>query len=326
MKMIKFISKAVAFSIFLLLFMFGPLAHAQEKRLAYLVSDTRIPFWNIMAKGIKRKAGALGYSVSVYSAENQAKKELELTVRAIQEGVQGIILSPTNSSAAVTVLKMAERNNIPVVVADIGAGTDKYVSYIESDNHQGAYDLGSLLTSRLSAKGWSDGSVGIIAIPQKRANGKARTEGFLRALEERGIRTAGMLQQTDFSYRETYEFSRILIAENPDLRGIWLQGSDRYQGALDAISEAGKDNEILLICFDAEPEFIEMIAEGRLVGAGMQQPFLMGEKAVETMDLYLHGHDIEKTQQLSVLPVSSENLEQLLPAIKRNVLGAEPEK
>ncbi len=276
-----------------------------------------------MADGIRHKAQKLGYNISVYSADNQARHELELTVKAINEGVQGIILSPTNSSAAVTILKLAQRNDIPVVISDIGAGAENYVSYIESDNDQGAYDLGGVLASTLSEKGWQDGSVGIIAIPQKRANGKARTEGFLRALEEQGIRTAGILQQSDFSYRETYEFSRTLIAQNPDLRAIWLQGSDRYQAALDAISEEGKEGDILLICFDAEPEFVELIANGQLVGAGMQQPFLMGETAVETMDLYLNGHKVEKIQQLSVLPVSSQNLKQLLPVINRNVLGKE---
>ncbi len=323
MKATRSACKAVTSSLAFFLCLLGPYVHAQEKRLAYLVSDARIPFWSIMADGIRHKAQKLGYNISVYSADNQARHELELTVKAINEGVQGIILSPTNSSAAVTILKLAQRDDIPVVISDIGAGAENYVSYIESDNDQGAYDLGGVLASTLSEKGWQDGSVGIIAIPQKRANGKARTEGFLRALEEQGIRTAGILQQSDFSYRETYEFSRTLIAQNPDLRAIWLQGSDRYQAALDAISEEGKEGDILLICFDAEPEFVELIANGQLVGAGMQQPFLMGETAVETMDLYLNGHKVEKIQQLSVLPVSSQNLKQLLPVINRNVLGKE---
>lgn len=300
-------------------------ALAEEKRLAYLVSDERIPFWNIMEKGIKRQAERLGYEVSVYSADNEAKRELELTVEAIESGVEGIILSPTNSSAAVTILKLAERSNVPVVISDIGADSDNYVSYIASDNYQGAYDLGDVLASKLEAKGWADGTVGIVAIPQKRANGQARTKGFLQALEERGIRSADIFQQNDFSYQETYQFSRALIARNSDLRAIWLQGSDRYQAALDAIADAGRAGEVLLICFDAEPEFIEMIGAQELVGAGMQQPFLMGEKAVETMDAHLQGKRVQKTQQLPVLAVSGENLEELLPTIRRNVLGQETE-
>lgn len=296
-------------------------AAAQERTLAYLVPDIRIPFWDIMARGIHQKATELGYELSVHSADNLSRRELEATVAAIDSGVDGIILSPTQSSAAVTVLKLAEQAGIPVVVSDIGAKSDNYVSYIESDNDQGAYNLGELLVAALDEKGWMDGTVGIVAIPQKRANGKARTEGFLRALEEHGVSTAGIYQQADFSYRETYEFSRRLIQDNPQLRAIWLQGSNRYRGALDAIWESGKTGQILLICFDAEPEFLAMIRSGDLVAAGMQQPFLMGETAVEAMHRHLSGASVEKFQRLPVLPVHRGNLEQLLPTIQRNVLG-----
>lgn len=297
---------------------------AGERKLAYLVSDSRIPFWDIMARGIRDRASGLGYELTLHSANNTAKSELEATVAVIRQGVDGIILSPTNSSAAVTILKLAEQANIPVVISDIGANADNYVSYIESDNSQGAYDLGNILASALHDKGWSNGTVGIVAIPQKRANGKARTEGFLRALEEQRIKSAGIYQQSDFSYHETYEFTRRLIQDHPHLRAVWLQGSDRYQGALDAIAEAGKSGEILLICFDAEPEFIEMIESGVLVGAGMQQPFLMGEKAVDTMHRRLTGQAVEKVQRVPVLPVSGQNLQELLPVIHRNVLGKMP--
>lgn len=312
---------SVVLLLFLVLFGLAANAHGAEKHLAYLVPDARIPFWSIMANGVRHEASELGYDVSVYSAENQARKELEYTAQAIRDEVDGIILSPTNSSAAVTVLKLAEQADIPVVVSDIGADTDNYVSYIKSDNYQGAYDLGEILASALMEKGWQSGTVGIIAIPQKRDNGKARTRGFLDALEEHGIRSAGLVQQSDFSYRETYDFTRHLIARNPDLRALWLQGSDRYQAALNGIADSGKTGEILLICFDAEPEFIEMIADGRLVGAGMQQPFLMGEKAVDTMDLHLQGRNVKTVQQVDVLPVSSRNLDQWMPLIVRNVLG-----
>ena len=296
-------------------------AAAQERTLAYLVPDIRIPFWDIMARGIQQKATELGYELSVHSADNLSRRELEATVAAIDSGVDGIILSPTQSSAAVTVLKLAEQAGIPVVISDIGAKSDNYVSYIESDNDQGAYDLGELLVVALDEKGWMDGTVGIVAIPQKRANGKARTEGFLRALEEHGVSTAGIYQQADFSYHETYELSRRLIQDNPQLRAIWLQGSNRYRGALDAIWESGKTGQILLICFDAEPEFLAMIRSGDLVAAGMQQPFLMGETAVEAMHRHLSGAPVEKVQRLPVLPVHRSNLEQLLPTIQRNVLG-----
>ncbi|GHD51020.1 monosaccharide ABC transporter substrate-binding protein, CUT2 family [Marinobacter persicus] len=313
---------AVVFVLFVASLFIGQ-AHAESRQLAYLVSDKRIPFWDIMARGIQAQAGELGYSVKVFSADNRAKTELQNTATVLKQEVDGIILSPTNSSAAVTILKLAGQAEVPVVVADIGADTDNYLSYIQSDNYQGAFDLGRILAKRLKNKGWQQGRVGIVAIPQSRDNGKARTRGFLDALAEHRIKVADIHQQSDFSYRETYDYTSGLIARHPDLRAVWLQGSNRYQAALDAINDAGKSDEILLICFDAEPEFIEMIETGALVGAGMQQPFLMGRLAVRSLDRHFQGETVDPQQQVGVLAVSNRNLNTLLPIIQRNVLGQE---
>lgn len=295
--------------------------YAAEKRLVYLVSDLRIPFWDILKRGVAHRAGELGYRIDVYSAENDAKRELEFTAKAIKDKVDGIIVSPTNSSAAATILRLAKSANIPVVIADIGTDGGEYVSYIASDNFEGSYQLGKILAQALQSRAWAQGHVGIIAIPQKRANGKARTAGFMKALDEAGIKGGDMRQQVDFSYQETYTFAKELIKANPKLRALWLQGSDRYQGALDAIAATGKKGQILLICFDAEPEFLDMIPKGVLAGAGMQQPFLIGEEAVRVMDEHLKGKTVAREKRLPVLPVSTENVKELMPIIRRNVLG-----
>ncbi len=292
-------------------------------QLAYIASDTRIPFWNIMARGIRRQAAELGYGVNIYSAHNDARRELELLATAIDHQVKGLIISPTNSSAATTLIKLASRADIPVIIADIGADSDDYVSYISADNYTGAYQIGQVLTHALETRGWQQGRVGIIAIPQKRLNGQARTTGFMRALHEAGIYNAAMRQQVDFSYDETYAFSRELIDTIPNLRALWLQGSDRYQAALDAIADSGRKGEILLITFDAEPEFLHLIPSGVLVGAAMQQPFLMGEQSVISLHQHLQGQNVEHNQKLPVLAISADNLDENRMIIQRNVLGLE---
>ena len=299
----------------------GNSAGVAQKKLVYIVSDLRIPFWDIMARGIQSKAGELGYAVEVMSANNSARDELVATAKALGDKVDGIIVSPTTSSACATILKLANRSNIPVVISDIGTDAGQYVSYISSNNRDGAYQIGKVLVNKLKALGWVSGRVGIIAIPQKRLNGQARTSGFMQAMEEAGIRGAGLLQQVNFSDQETYNLSRQLIDDNKDLKAIWLQGSNRYQAALRAIKDSNKQGQIALITFDAEPEFLELIPDGVLVGAAMQQPFLMGEEAVRTMDRHLKGESVEKNLQLPILAISSDNIAKKLPTIKRNVLG-----
>lgn len=310
----------------LLLFVLSIFGYANDikstnKKIAYIVSDISIPFWQIMAKGIKEKATKLGYDLEVYSSNNIRKKEIENFVKAQNSNISGIIISPINSASAVFLLKLAKKENLPVVISDIGTDSGEYISFVSSNNYEGAYKIGKVLASRMSELNTQDGGVGIIAIPQQRENGKQRTKGFLKAINEEGIKSVGLEQQVDFSKEETYELAIKLIKENPNMKALWLQGSDKYKGALSAIKDMNKKDEILLICFDSEPEFLEMIPEDKLVGAAMQQPFLMGEIAVEKLHEYLNGKDVEKNIQLDILAISKENIEEEMKIIKRNVLG-----
>ncbi|WP_148570398.1 substrate-binding domain-containing protein [Aliarcobacter cryaerophilus] len=306
----------------LLLFFISNLYSNQQKKLAYIVSDINIPFWQIISKGIKDKSNELGYEIHIYSSNNLKKNELENLASAISLKIDGLIISPINSSTASTLLEIANMNKIPTIVADIGSDSQNYLSFISSDNKKGAYELGKILSKYMKSLSWNkEGTVGIIAIPQKRLNGKDRTIGFIQALEEDNIKVSGMYQQVDFSYEETYNYLKKLIDENKNLRAIWLQGSDKYKGALDAIKKANKQNEIALICFDAEPEFLEMIQNGDLVASAMQQPYIIGQEAVITLNNYFNNKEVKKEQKMEILSISKENIDDKLKIIKLNVLG-----
>lgn len=290
-----------------------------QKKIIYLTPDISIPFWQIIAKGVKESSSTLSYDFEVFSADNSSKKELQNTIKAIKAKPAGIVISPTNSSNCVTVLKLIKKANIPVVIADVGTDSGEYLSYISSDNFEGAYQIGKHLSKFMKKNNISENSVGIIAIPQKRANGKLRTAGFMKALKEEGIKGADMRQQVDFSLKETYIHTKDLLSSYPDIKVIWLQGSDKYRGALKAIEESKR--KVHLLTFDAEPEFLELIPNGTIILAGMQQPFLIGEKAVKTLDAHLNEQEVQKNIQLDVLAVSRENIDEKLEQIKRNVLG-----
>lgn len=315
------INKIILF-LFLFLFLCSLNANQSNKKIVYIVSDLEIPFWQIMSKGIKEKANEFGYEVDIYSSQNLKKNELENLAIALSSKIDGLVISPINSSSAVTLLEIAKTKNIPVVIADIGSDSENYLSFISSDNQNGAYELGKILTKYMKELEINkEGTVGIIAIPQKRANGKARTLGFMEALNEENIKSAGLYQQVDFSYKETYNYSKKLIDENKNLRAIWLQGSDKYKGALDAIKDSKKEGKIALICFDAEPEFLEMIPKGILIGSAMQQPYLMGQEAVISLDNFFNKKEVVKEKKLPILAISKDNIEEKLQTIKLNVLG-----
>ena len=118
----------------------APSGAQETKEIVYLTPGLDLPFWRYLSKGIESEAKKAGYSYTALDSHNSAETQLKNAQDAIARGVAGIAISPTDSSTAPSVLALAARAKIPVVVADIGTNSGEYVSFIISDNYQGAFD------------------------------------------------------------------------------------------------------------------------------------------------------------------------------------------
>lgn len=299
-------------------------ASAQDKELVYLTPGLDLPFWRYLSKGIESVAVESGYKYQALDSRNSAQTQRQNAQDAIARGVDGIIISPTDSSTAPGVLELAEEAGIPVVIADIGTNSGNYVSFIISDNYDGAYGTGQALAAAMKEKGWEDGSVGLVTISQARKNGQARTAGFRDALKEAGIENeAGLQQMQSYTTDETFRFTQDMLTANPDMRAMFIQTDQPAIGAIRAIRAARRDGEVLVAAFDGIPEFVELIQSGQIVASGMQQPYLMGVRSGEAMIEHLDGGTPEKEILVPILVVTSENIEELLPEVRETVFANE---
>jgi len=296
-------------------------AFGAGKKVAYLTPGLDLPFWRILAKGVDDEAKKNGSSSSAYDSHNSAQTQLQNAQDVIARRVDGIIISPTDSSTAPAVLAAAKRANIPVVIADIGTTSGEYVSFIISDNYQGAYGIGQALGKAMHAKGWQNGTVGLVTISLARNNGQARTKGFMKAMDEAGIKQAALSQMQTYTADETFKFVQDMITAHPDMRGLFIETDQPTLGALRALQAAHKENDILVAAFDGIPEFVKLIEDGKIVGSGMQQPYLMGQRSAQAMFDHFDGKTPEKQVLVPIQVVTSDNIKELLPTIQKTVFG-----
>ena len=299
-------------------------ARAAGKTIVYLTPGLDLPFWRYLSKGIETTAKAKDYDFQALDSHNSAQTQLKNAQDAIARGVAGICISPTDSSTAPAVQTLAQKANIPVVISDIGTNSGEYVSFVISDNFQGAYGIGQVLAAAMKEKGWQDGSVGLVTISQARKNGQARTAGFRKAMQEAGItKEAGLQQMQSYTADETFRFVQDMLTANPNMRGLFVQTDQPTTGALRAIKAARRDGQILVAAFDGTPELVDQIKRGEVVGSGMQQPYLMGVKSAEALLTHLAGGDVPKETSVPIIVVTSKNVEQMLPTIRTTVFANE---
>ena len=322
----RMLAKTAAAAMLAVTTLTGPATAQDNGELVYMTPGLDLAFWRYVSEGVRSVAEENGYGFSALDSTNDPQTQLQNAQDAIARGVAGIVLSPTDSSTAPAVLQLAQENDIPVVIADIGTDSGEFVSVIGSNNYEGANGVGEALAAAMEEAGTTDASVGIIGISQARLNGQARTQGFKDALAEAGItEEAGLQQMQAYTADETFRFTQDMITSNPDMGGMFVQTDGPTLGALRAIKAARMDGDILVAAFDGIPEFVPLLQSGELVVSGMQQPYLMGVRSAEAMVEHLEGGTPEKEITVPILIVTSDNIEEMLPTIRETVFANEIE-
>jgi len=322
MKRRHFLTSTTALAMAATFGLFALPAHAESKEIIYITPSMSVSFWRYMATGAEAAAKEAGYTLQVLDSNNDAQVQLKNVQDAIARDVAGIILSPTDSSTAPSVLALAQEAGIPVTISDIGTTEGEYVSFISSDNAGGARGIGDALAAKLTEMGFTDGSYGIIGIPQARINGQLRTQGFRDAMAATGMtKEAPMQEMKTFTADESFKFAQDMMTATPDLRAIFVQSDQQTVGAFRAVEAARKTADILVVGFDGTPELFQLIADGKIVGSGMQQPYLMGNTAAAALLAHIAGTQPEKSIVVPILIGTTDNAADLLDEIKLNVFA-----
>ncbi|WHH57969.1 substrate-binding domain-containing protein [Petroclostridium sp. X23] len=294
-------------------------------KVAYIAPSMEISFWRFVSNGIKREAEKLGIQtdIQIYNSKDNAAIQLENTRDAITKQVDAIIISPTDSSTCPAVLDEAEKAKIPVVICDIGTDSGNYAAFVISSNRKGAKETGEYLANYLKKKGWDTFPVVEQTLSLARNNGKERTGGFKEAMDAANIQIAAIKQFEKYNVAEGEAFFMDLVAENPTARGMFIQADEPTLGALKAVQNLNKQDQFAIVGFDATPETIEKIKAGELIATSVQQPVLMGEKALDAAVDILNGKNPEKTIEIPTLLVTYENIKDTESILQETVFPKE---
>jgi len=299
---------------------FWSLNAAPPVTIGYMTPALSIPFWKDIADGLQQQADQVGNikvinSDSRLSAETQLKNAQDL----ITAGVNAIVISPTDSASCPAVLELANKAKVPVIICDIGTDSGDYAAFVISDNYGGANAAGKYLVDQMKKKGSSGGDIAIITISLARQNGRDRTEGFKAALQPTGSKVVGLLECKEYTRAESMRYTQDLLTAHPKLRGFFTEHDEANLGSLPAFDTSGKQAQIVHVGFDGSPEAVQAIKDGRLAAASMQQPVLMGRKALEAAVAILAGKKVEKKVVVPTILVTKENVAQVEPTLMNTV-------
>src|SRR6266478_1808540 len=112
--------------------------------------------------------------------EDDREAQIQVVENFTTRHVSAIVLAPLDSQALVRPVHTAISAGIPVVVIDSDLKSDKYVSFVATDNFKG----GELAAERMSKLLEGKGNVILLRYAVGSASTEAREAGFLAALKK----------------------------------------------------------------------------------------------------------------------------------------------
>jgi ribose transport system substrate-binding protein len=245
-------------------------------------------FWQSVHAGVM--AAGRKHNVEILwngpSQETEYARQIQIVESMINQEVSGIAISPSDRTALVRVVERATAAGIPVTIFDSGIDTDKYVSFVATDNYSAgataAITLGELLNG--------EGDVAMVKHAPGNDSTMKRERGFEDTLRDKLPRLTIVNQQFCMTDRaRAMAVTEDMMTAHPELSGIFCSSEAASVGAARAIKVRGMAGKIKVVGFDSAPSLEKSLQDGVIDALVVQDPFNMGYLGVETVVTKLSG-------------------------------------
>ncbi len=265
-----------------------------------------------MVNGAQEKADELGVELVVQAGDQHASADTQLTLveNMITADVDAICIVPSSSEGLATALQKAKEAGIPVINIDtkldetIVADSGMSVPFYGTDNYAGAKIAGEYVKENFEA----GTKTAILTGISGQQNAADRKDGFIEGAGD-AIEVVAE-QSANWEVDQGYQAIQNILTANPDIELIYCGNDGMAIGALRAVEEAGKEEQISIIGFDGVSEALNLIESGDFMGSVAQYPAEMGIMGVEAALDLVNGEEVEQYKDTGAKLITSENVEE----------------
>src|ERR1051326_7930479 len=291
-------------------------AAEQNYTIAVIPKGTTHEFWKAINAGAvkaQRELSTGGTKVEIICKgplrEDDRDQQIQVVENFMSRHVSAIVLAPLDSQALVRPVNNAIAAGVPVVVIDSDLKSDKYVSFVATDNFKGGQMAGEEMGKLLGGKG----NVILLRYAVGSASTEAREAGFLDALKKfPDVKLISSDQHAGATRETAYQVSQNLMNRfGREVNGVFCPNENSTVGMTKALRDVGlAGGKVKMVGFDAGSLSIQDLKNGDVQALVVQNPMLMGYLGVATAMKHLRGEKVEKRIDTGVVLVTKENMEQ----------------
>lgn len=274
-------------------------------RIAVIPKGLAHQFWLTIKAGAEAAAKENGAEIIWQgpAKETEVEKQINIVQDMITSKVDAIVLAACDEQALVPTVQQAIDAGIPVITIDSGVASDLPISFVATDNVEGARMAADTLASLIG----KSGNVGLIPFIKGAATSNMREDGFLAGIAAYpDIKvTATLYCQSDVE--EAMSVTQDMLTQDTEMKGIFATNEPAAIGAAQALKSAGRAGEIKLVAFDGAEEEINGLKDGSIQALVVQNPYRMGYLGVKAALDAIIGSPVDKRIDTGVTVVTMEN-------------------
>ncbi|MFG2301513.1 sugar ABC transporter substrate-binding protein [Actinacidiphila glaucinigra] len=239
-------------------------------------------FWDIVQKGA-RQAAAKDNIKFLYSNSDQGKDQAQLVQTAIDQKVDGLVVTLAKPEAMKDVVLKAEKAGIPVITINSGSAQSKdfgALAHIGQDETIAGEAVGDELTER--------GRKHVLCVLHEQGNvgHEQRCAGVKNTFEG----TTENLYVNGTNMPDVQSALQAKLAADRSIDAVVTLGAPYAATAAKAKEQAGSQAEV--DTFDLNGQVAGALEAGTIGFAVDQQPYLQGYEAVDLLWLYRYNADV----------------------------------
>jgi ribose transport system substrate-binding protein len=225
-----------------------------------------------------------------------------------------LLVAPTDSKAMYVPIKQVADSGTKVVLVDTTLEqADFAVSQIASDNLGGGRAAAKALADQIGGSG----KVFVVNVKPGISTTDLRSQGFQEEAKKLGLEFIG----EDFSNDQPDKAAAIVkaqLAKNPDLKGIFATNLFSAEGAASGLREAGKQDTVKIVSFDAGPKQVKDLEDGLIQALVAQKPADIGAQGVQQAVAELNGEPTKPKIATGSVILTKDNLAENQDAVYKS--------
>jgi ribose transport system substrate-binding protein len=275
-------------------------------KLAFIQGVAGDAFYITMQCGIQAEAKTEGATVTTQGAQKfDPTLQTPILQSVIASKPDAILIAPTDVSAMQQPIAQAKAQGIKVVLVDTTLKDPSVaVSAISSDNSGG----GKAAFDAIKKLAPSGGKVLGVGVQPGISTTDARDKGFADAVKADSKYQYLGVQYSQNDPAKAASIVSAALQKDPDIVGIFASNLFSATGAATGIRQAGKQNSVKIVGFDAGPDQVKALQDGTVQALIAQQPGTIGTDGVQQAIKALKGEPTTPTIKTGFSIITKDNL------------------